>query len=176
MGEVFNWPILRCKQTSQSGGSLLRPLLTGICSLARSTARTVLTACFEKAREKRNVSPGNRLAILGKWVRYVFSEWKMSSASLLHTKFARLQRTWKKTSHLSTDFNMKRPRAAIHPVKCWTSLMFCGSFMSNNALNLFGFAFIPWLLIHKTQELSRSDTKGTLFRVKFHIVSLKNFK
>jgi len=48
--------------------------------------------------------------------------------------------------------------------------------MSNTALTLYGFASIPLLLIIKPGSFPERTPEGTLFGVKFHAISLKNFE
>ena len=116
---------------------------------------------------RRSISPCIELDIFSRWKRYTFNDWKASFASLSHTKFARFRRMGKNGWHLAADFDMKHPKAAMHLVNRWTSLIFYGAFTSSTSLTLSVFTSIPRLLIIKPRNLLDRATKTHFLRLSF---------
>jgi len=109
------------------------------------------------------------MATLDRQDKYAFSDWNASLASWFHSKCMHLLRTRKKGWQLSTNLDMKRPKATVQPIRRWTSFTFRWCFILSTACTLSGFASMPWLLIINPKNFQT-------FRVKLHIILAKDLE
>ena len=120
--------------------------------------RTALVEKSDTAKYRVRSSLSIGLTRMGGELKYVFNVVNASSHFASHWKA--FFRIWKKGWHLSLALDTNRLKAAILPVRRWTSFIPDGDGMSSTTIILFGFASIPRWLTMKPRNFPADTLKA----------------
>lgn len=138
----------------------------GHCALSHSATKTALREYDKTVMYRKRVSPGKGEMSFGSVWRWFFNLQKVSSASSSHWNLC-FFKVWKNGRALSANLERNMFRAAMQPVRRYTSFTVLGDFMSWTTCILSGFASIPLSSTKNPRHLPTVTPKTHFFGLSF---------